>query len=157
MEDQQKNKNAETVFQTLCEALEDRNWKYDKIPEKFLVHFAVRGDDIPMEFIVYIDPEKQLIRMLSEMPFVFDEERRVEGAIATCRATYKLVDGSFDYDFKTGKVLFRLTSSFRGSLISKELIAYMIDCSCVTVDEYNDKFLMVGKGMLSIEDFLKQN
>lgn len=157
MADQQNNKNAETVFQTLCEALDDRNWKYDKVPEKFLVHFGVRGDDIPMDFIVYIDPEKELIRMLSEMPFVFGEERRLEGAIATCQATYKLVDGSFDYDFKTGKILFRMTSSFRGSLISKELIEYMIACSCVTVDEYNDKFLMIGKGLLSIEDFLKQD
>lgn len=157
MAEEQRNKNAETVFQTLCETLDDRNWKYDKHPEDFVVHFIVSGDDIPMEFVVFIDPEKELVRMLSRLPFAFGEEKRVEGAIATCQATFKLVDGSFDYDFKTGRILFRLTSSFRGSLISKELIAYMIDCACYTVDEYNDKFLMIEKGMLSLEDFLKQD
>ena len=155
MAEQQKNKNAIAVFQTLCETLDDRNWKYDQHPEDFVVHFIVGGDDIPMEFVVYIDSERELVRMMSQLPFAFSEEKRIDGAIATCQATYKLADGSFDYDFKTGKILFRMTSSFRGSLISKELFAYMIDCSCYTVDEYNDKFLMIDKGMLSIEDFFK--
>ena len=156
MAEQQRNKNADAVFKTLCDALDDRHWKYDKHPEDSVVHFIVGGEDIPMEFVVYIDSEKELIRMMSQLPFAFSEARRIEGAIATCHATYKLADGSFDYDFKTGRILFRLTSSFRSSLISKELIAYMIDCSCYTVDEYNDKFLMIDKGMLSIEDFFKQ-
>lgn len=157
MAEQQKNKNAIAVFQTLCETLDDRNWKYDQHPEDSVVHFIVGGDDIPMEFVVYIDSERELVRMMSQLPFAFSEEKRIDGAIATCQATYKLADGSFDYDFKTGKILFRMTSSFRGSLISKELFAYMIDCSCYTVDEYNDKFLMIDKGMLSIEDFFKQH
>lgn len=155
MADQKQIKNAETVFNTLCETLDDRKWKYDKIPERSLVHFIVGGDDIPMEFIVYIDSEKELVRMMSQMPFAFGEEKRLEGAIATCQATNKLLDGSFDYDYQTGKILFRITSSFRGSLISKDLLEYMIDCSCYTVDEFNDKFLMIEKGVLSLEDFLK--
>lgn len=157
MAEQQRSKNTDAVFKTLCETLDDRHWKYDKHPEDSVVHFTVGGDDIPMEFVVYIDSEKELVRMMSQLPFAFSEEKRIEGAIATCQATYKLADGSFDYDFKTGRVLFRLTSSFRGSLISKELIAYMIDCSCYTVDEYNDKFLMIDKGVLAIEDFFKKN
>lgn len=157
MAEQQRNKNADEVFNTLCETLDDRHWKYDKHPEDSVVHFVVSGEDIPMEFVVYIDSEKELVRMMSQLPFAFSEEKRVEGAIATCQATYALADGSFDYDFKTGRILFRLTSSFRGSLISKELIAYMIDCSCYTVDKYNDKFLMIEKGMLDIEDLFRRN
>lgn len=156
MSEQQKNKNADTVYNTLCEALDDRHWKYDKHPEDYVVHFVVSGEDFPMEFVVYIDPERDLVRMMSQLPFAFGEEKRVEGAIATCHATYNLADGNFDYDFKTGKILFKLTSSFHGSLISKNLISYMIDCSCFAVDEYNDKFFMIEKGMLTIEDFLKQ-
>ena len=144
------------VFKTLCETLDDRHWEYDEHPEDSVVHFIVGGDDIPMEFVVYIDSESELVRMMSQLPFVFSEERRIEGAIATCQATYNLADGSFGFDFKTGRILFRFTSSFRGSLISKKLIEYMIDCSCCIVDEYNDKFLMIEKGMLSIEDFVKQ-
>lgn len=157
MADQKQTKNAEAVFKTLCETLDDRKWVYDKHPEDSVVHFVVGGDDIPMEFVVYIDPDKELVRMMSQLPFAFSEEKRVEGAIATCQANYRLVDGSFDYDYKTGKILFRLTSSFRESLISKDLLGYMIDCSCFTVDEFNDKFLMIDKGTLTIEDFFKKS
>lgn len=156
MADEKNIKNAEIVYNTLCGMLDDRHWKYDKIAEKSAVHFIVGGDDIPMEFIVYIDAEKQLVRMLSQMPFAFSEAKRVEGAIATCQATYRIADGSFDYDFNTGKILFRITSSFRGSLISKELLAYMVDCSCYTVDEFNDKFLMIDRGMLDVEALFPQ-
>lgn len=154
---EQQNKNAEAVFKTLCEALDDNHWKYDNVSEKSIVHFIVTGEDIPMEFVVYVDPEKELIRILSQLPFSFSEEKRVEGAIATCQATYKLTDGSFDYDFNTGKIYFRLTTSFRGSLISKELISFLIGYSCYVVDEYNDQFLMIDKGMLTIEDFFKRD
>ncbi len=157
MAEQQRNKNADAVFKTLCEMLDDRHWKYEKRPEDLVVHFIVGGDDIPMEFVIYVDPDKELVRMLSQLPFAFSEEKRVEGAIATCQATFRLVDGSFDYDYKTGGILFRLTSSFRGSLISKEMLAYMVDCSCFTIDQYNDKFLMLDKGVLTIEDFFKLN
>ena len=157
MADEKNIKSAEIVYNTLCEVLDDRHWKYDVHPEDSVVHFIVGGEDIPMEFVVYIDAEKQLVRMLSQMPFAFSEAKRVEGAIATCEATFRLADGSFDYDFNTGRILFRLTSSFRGSLISKELLAYMIDCSCFTVDEFNDKFLMIDRGLLDVEDLFKRN
>ena len=157
MAEQQRNKNADAVFKTLCETLDDRHWKYDAHPEDNVVHFIVGGEDIPMEFVIHVDPEKELVRMLSQLPFTFSEAKRIEGAIATCQATFKLADGSFDYDFKTGRILFRMTSSFRGSLISKELLAYMVDCSCYTVDAYNDKFLMIDRGVLGIEDLFKRN
>lgn len=155
MADQKQLKNAETVYKTLCETMDDRGWKYEKDPEKLIIHFIVTGEDIPMHFLVHIDPERELIRLLSQMPFAFSEERRMEGAIATCQTNYKIADGNFDYDFKTGDVYFRLTSSFRESLISKDLLNYMVGISCFAVDDFNDKFLMIEKGVLSIEDFLK--
>ena len=65
-----------------------------------------------------------------------------------------MVDGSFDYDFITGSIIFRLTSSYRESLIGKELLAYMLMCACYTIDEYNDKFLMVAKNEMTIEEIL---
>ena len=47
-----------------------------------------------------------------------------------------------------------MTNSFLESKISEEVFAYMLYCSCQTIDEYNDKFLMLAKGMISIEQFL---
>ena len=76
-------------------------------------------------------------------------------AIAISAANYAMVDGSFDYNIANGNILFRLTSSIRESLVSKDMFEYMLFVSCSTVDNYNDKFLMLFKHVMSLEDFIK--
>lgn len=88
------------------------------------------------------------------MPFKMAEDKRMEGAIVTCVANFGMVDGSFDYDVADGTIVFRMTASFRESVIGDGLFQYMISCSCAMVDAYNDKFLAINKGILSVEDFI---
>ena len=156
MADEKNLKLAKSVYNSLCEMLDEKNVRYDKQQDDLIISFITGGDDIPMQFLVKVDAERELIRVLSPIPVTFGEEKRVEGAIATCHATYTLADGSFDYDFQTGKVLFRLTSSYMDSLISKNLFEYMIIIAIHTVDKYNDKFFMLAKGQMSIEEFCNQ-
>lgn len=66
-----------------------------------------------------------------------------------------MADGSFDFDLSDGSITFRMTASFRESQIGEGLIQYMISCACVMVDKYNDQFLAIDKGVLSITDFIK--
>lgn len=47
-----------------------------------------------------------------------------------------------------------MTQTYRGSKLGDGLFQYMIGCACVTVDKYNDKFLAISKGYLSINDFI---
>lgn len=154
MADEMKRKKAEEVYGVLCKALDERNWRYEKEEEKLTVRFNVSGDDLSMRFRVAIDEQRDIIRLFSWMPFQM-KERRMEGALATCYVNYRLVDGCFDYDLKDGSILFRMTASYRGSLIGTGLIAYMIDCACGTIDDYNDRFLMLEKGRLEPSDFAK--
>jgi len=154
MADEMKMELAKQVYKTLCEAIERREWNFGKDEEKLLVHFGVSGDDIPMQFILIVDAERQLIRLMSPMPFKMSEGKRMEGAIATCAASYGMADGSFDYDLSDGEIVFRMTASFRESLIGEGLLQYMISCSCAMVDKYNDQFLALDKGMISITDFI---
>ena len=156
MTDEKKYALAKQVYQTLCDVIENREWKFEKEEDDFIVHFGVRGDDLPMNFILVVDVERQLIRLMSPLPFNMDEDKRIEGAIATCAATYRLVDGSFDYDLSDGQIVFRMTASFRDSMIGEGLFDYMIDCSCFTVDEYNELFFALDAGVIDIEDFLKK-
>ena len=150
-----KSENANKVFRTLCAAIENRGWHFDKIDALRLVSFGVKGDDLPMRFDLIIDEERQLVRLMSRLPFTVDSEYRIEGAIATCAATYKLANGCFDYDIDTGVIRFRMTASFLESEVGEGLFQYMINCSTGTVDQFNDKFFAVCKGMLSISDFLE--
>jgi hypothetical protein len=54
-----------------------------------------------------------------------------------------------------GSIVFRLTSSYLNSEISEDLLEYVLMVSAATVDEYNDKFLMLAKGMINIQKFLE--
>lgn len=156
MASEKELKLAQEAFDTLCNSIDDMEWHYKKDEEKMTVFLEVNGDDIPMEFIIQCDAERQLIRILSFLPFKFSENKRVEGAIVTSYVNYLLADGSFDYNVADGTIVFRMTSSFRESLVGDELFKYMIHVACITVDKYNDKFLMISKGMLSFDDFIKE-
>lgn len=145
-------RQAQAVFETLCKALDERHWKYEKHPDDLVITFDYRGEDIPMSFVMAIDAEREVVQLFSTLPFLFGRDKRVEGAIATSCINYLLADGSFDYDYKTGTVRFRLTATFRDSLISPTLLLYMVAIACRTVDDYNDKLLMVAKGVLAPED-----
>ncbi len=150
-----KKERALQVYNTLCSAIEGRDWKYDKIEEDLVVHFSVSGDDLPMVFIMRVDEERELISLHSHLGFDFPEDKRVEGAVATCAVTYKLADGCFDYDISDGAVMFRLVACYRGSEVGEMLFQYMISCACTTVDKYNDKFFALSKGMIDLSAFLE--
>lgn len=154
MIDEKQMEHAKQVYKTLCDAIVSREWKFDKDEEKLLVYFGVNGDDIPMQFVLVVDAERQLVRLMSPMPYKMSEEKRMEGAIATCAASYGMADGSFDYDLSSGEIVFRMTASFRESLIGEGLFQYMISCACAMVDKYNDQFLAIDKGIMSITDFI---
>ena len=148
-------KRAQQVYKDLCDKLDEMKLRYTKHEKDLVITFTVTGDDLPMQFVLNIDAKRELIRLISPLPVQFTGEKKVEACIATSQANYTLADGSFDFDFKEGTIYFRMTSSYVDSLISKDLFAYMISVACLTVDEYNDKFLMLSKGMLALEEFFK--
>ena len=147
---------AKEVFDVLVRMLDTRDWKYEKHEEKLLIKSGIKGDDLPVEFIVVVKPRNEVVQFISMLPFNMPEDKRVDGAIAVCAANYGLVDGSFDYDLRDGEIIFRMTSSYRDSKLSEDLFEYMIMVAASTVDQYNDKFFMLAKGMMSVQQFLEQ-
>ena len=157
MAETNKKAVAETVDADLCATLDKKEWRYKRFDDDLVITFGVSGEDIPMEFVLVVDAERQLLRVFSQLPFTVPEDKRMDLAIATCVATNGLADGSFDYDIEKGKIAFRLTASFRESKIGEGLFAYIIRCSSFTVDLFNDKFFALSKGYMSINDFMTQS
>lgn len=145
---------ARTVFENLCASLDRRNWRYQRHDDDLVVTFGVSGEDIPMDFVLAVDAGRQLLRLFSRLPFTVPEDKRMDLAIATCVASNGLADGSFDYDIAKGTIVFRMTASFRESKIGDGLFEYLIGCSSFTVDLFNDRFLALCKGLISINDFI---
>ena len=157
MANEKKMELAKQVYNTLCEAIERREWNFEKDEEKLNVRFGVKGDDIPMQFVLIVDAERQLICVMSPLPFKMSESKRMEGAIATCAASFGMADGNFDYDISDGTIVFRMTASFRESLIGEGLFQYLISCSCAMVDKYNDLFLALNMGIMNVTDFIEKS
>ena len=156
MADEKTLERAKATYETLCRTLDNMKWKYSKNDETLSVQCGVQGDDLPIEIGIEVDIERTLVILLSRMPFVIQEDKRLDIAVAISAINNGLVDGCFDYDIGTGYVFFRMCNSFIDRDLGETLFAYMVVCSCHHVDEYNDKFLMISKGMLGIEQFIQE-
>ncbi len=155
MSEQNKAQQAKKVYNTLCRSLDSHDWHYTKNEEKLSIECKVQGEDLPIDIVIKIIEKNSLVTLLSHMPFVVQENKRLEMAVAISAINNLLVDGCFDYDVKSGNIFFRMTHSFLDSQIDDAAFSYMFLCSCGTIDEYNDKLLMLTKGMISMEKFLK--
>ena len=144
MANEKQLKVAKEAYETLCSTLDSMKFNYKRDDDKLMVFFGVSGEDIPMEFIVHCDADRQIIRLMSFLPFKMNEDKRIDGAVATCQVNYLLADGSFDYNVGDGTIIFRMTSSFRASLVGTELFKYMFQVAWSTVDKYNDQFMMIS-------------
>ena len=147
---------AREVYASLIHMLDTRDWKYEKFEEDLVIKAGIKGEDLPIEFIVVVKPTQQVVQLLSRLPFSIPDEKRVDAAIAICVANNGLVDGSFDYDVLEGDITFRLTCSYRNTQLSDDLLEYMILVSAGTIDDYNDKFFMIGKDMMSVQQFIEK-
>ena len=155
MSEEKDLKQAKTVFNSLCQMLEENDWHYEKHEDDLTIVCGAKGEDLPMELIVQVDMKRQIIALMSQMPFTVPENRRSALAVAVSVANYGMVDGNFDYDYLSGRIIFRMTSSYRESLIGKKLLMYMLMCACFTIDKYNDKFLSVAKTDMSLDEILE--
>jgi len=154
MANEQDLKKTKMAFNALCEMLDEKDWHYDKNEEEFSINCGVKGEDLPIRIKITVDPERQLVILLSQLPFEVPEEKRIPMCVAVNVANYGLADGSFDYDVASGIIVFRMTSCYRESLIGKDLFEYMLMCACYTVDEYNDKFFVAAASDMSVETML---
>ncbi len=154
MGDVKNVEQAKVAFATLCQMLDKNNWSYSKDEEELSVSCSARGDDLPMELRIDVDAERMLVILISHLPFVIKEDKRLDVAIAISAINNMLVDGCFDYDLSSGHMFFRMTNSIIESTLGADAFEYMLFCSCQTIDVYNDKILMLAKGMISIEQFL---
>ena len=147
---------AQKVYDDLCAMLESYKWKFEKNDSDLSIKFTATGEDIPMDFLLKADAGRQLLSLYSVMPFTAPEGKKDDMAVACCVAGNGLWDGSFDFDYESGRVTYRMTASFIGSDIGKGLFRYMIAMSGKVVDRYNDKLLAVCSGSMSLEDFIKE-
>ena len=107
-----KQAKAKKVYKDMVRALKAKNWHFIEKEEKLMIVSKYTGDDLPVNFAISIDADKEVIQYLSPLTFKIDKAKRVDAAVAVCVANYGLVNGSFDMDISDGEIRYRLTTSF---------------------------------------------
>ena len=153
MDKEMQRKQAVKIFETVCSMFDDMDWHYEK-KDDFVLSCTIGGDDIPMDMLVIVRPEQQIVSIISPIPVVVPEEKVPDISMAVNVVNNGLINGCFDYDIAEGRIVFRIVESYVDSILGKELFKHLIMVSSAIVDEYNDKFFMMAKGMLSFEDFM---
>ncbi|MBO5312884.1 MAG: YbjN domain-containing protein [Clostridia bacterium] len=148
-------KQAQQTYETICAMLDEMGWSYDKKDEERVIYTGVKSNDLPISFMIVTDTERSLVSLISKLPFTVPEDKRTEVSLGVSIVNYLLVDGSFDYNFLEGTTYFRMTSSFKDSMLSKEVFEYMVYVSCNTIDDYNEKLFLLSENQLTLEEFLK--
>jgi hypothetical protein len=146
---------AINAYKTLCACLDEQKWKYEKDDENLFVFCTVTGEDLPIKIGVRFDPKREFVHLLSRLPLTIPEDKRIEANVLVSAINYSMVHGLFEYDINKGEIDFRINTSFKDSLLSKELFSYLIYVSCMTIDKYNDQLLMYSTGKLTLEKIIE--
>ncbi|MBR5774040.1 MAG: hypothetical protein IKY44_04225 [Clostridia bacterium] len=157
MTDEKKMQQAQLVYNTFCSMLDSKGWKYQRHDEELVIICGARGNDLPMQLMVIVNPRAQIVSILSPLPFKVPQEKINDMTVAVCHANYGFINGGFDLNVSDGKLRFRLATSFYDAVLGEGLLEYMIMVSCKTTDDYNDKFFAIAHGDLSVQQFIEDD
>lgn len=147
---------AREAYNLIINTLNAKGWTYDREDDKMIIRTGVAGEDLPINFILIVNENNGVMQFLSSLPIHMPEDMRVDGAIAVAVANYGMVDGSFDYDISDGEIRFRLTTAFRDGTLGTDNVEYLIGVGAAMVEKYNDRFFMLAKKMMTIEQFIEK-
>lgn len=142
------------AFETVCSAIEELGLKCDIDEDEMRIHLEVAGEDMPINIMFFVHPDREIVRMISPMPYIVPKERRLDMAVALTFVNTRLINGSYDLDMKTGNLRFRLVESYAGSELGTEAIKYLIIITNMTEDDYNDKLIMLNKNIINLKKFV---
>ncbi|MGN1040829.1 MAG: hypothetical protein ACI4QL_05315 [Candidatus Fimimonas sp.] len=149
-----ENRDAQRVFDTLCTMLDGIKWKYSADNEKLIVKTSAVGDDLPVNIVVFVDADRDIMYTKSKLPITVNQDKIVEMCIALHEANYSMLNGCFEYDIAGGNVYFKILVPFAGCLISEQVCHYMIMLTCQMVDKFNDKLEDLVNGKMTLKEFV---
>ncbi|MBQ1281260.1 MAG: hypothetical protein IIY16_03340 [Oscillospiraceae bacterium] len=144
------------VFEQLIEHLHKikLNFAHETLEDRYLIKFNMSGDDLPMRFFLYVNPEHQLLTLHSPLPVTFAKDKIATACVALCAINYRLTDGDFQIDIRDGEVIYNMSNCYAGSRISSQVFDYMLGMSINIVDEFNDQLLMLSKDLIKLNDIV---
>lgn len=147
---------AKELFDRYCDYLEKIGFSVEKSVEsrEYVIVTEGQGKNLPVSLTVRIHREFDRMLFISRLPFSMKKGMLLEGSVATSIVNNILVVGNFDYDIHTGDIYYRYSFCiYSNALPNEETLESVTRLVMLTVDQYNDKFLMLSDGKIPIEKF----
>ena len=148
-------KKAQEVYDLLKATLDKHEWEYDAKDEDLALISGCTGDDFPIKFYFRADPQRECLTFHTSDFATFTDENFIDGALATCVANRGLIFGHFEYDITDNTVCYTMSNSFVGTEFEEAFFLDMLNTAVNTVDKYNDRFIMLSKGLIDIHKFIE--
>ena len=147
---------GQQVYNSFKKHLQNNNFKFEAHDSDMVITMTVNGEDLPQPTIIRVFDDRNVVQVVSPIPARIPEGKRPDAAVAVAVANYGMINGSFDLDMSDGEVRFRMAQNFADTGMSEESIHYMLGITFLTTDKYNDRFFMLGKGLMSLEQFIEK-
>lgn len=76
-------KIGQNVYETICGMFDNKGYHYERYDDDHVISCTVGGEDIPMDILFVVRDERQLVQLISPMPFRVPEDKRIDIALAT--------------------------------------------------------------------------
>lgn len=145
-------KQAKEIYEMWCNLLDEKDWPYEEDIKHLTLTCTVKGDDLPIPVAIIVATHPTITAIYSHLPFSISENRREAISMATCMANKKIYTGCFSIKHDSNILVYRLSHDYNINPINKEILNDMLMTSCCMVDMFNDKFFIINKKKISINE-----
>ena len=153
--DSAKLERAVNVYQRFVATLREKGWNFDAKDDDLVIVSSYQGDDFPINFIFHVDPDRECITFCSEKFAKFPDDKLSDAAYATAVANHGMTFGHFDLDLSDGSVFYAWSDSYIDSELGDGYFIFLLSIALSTVDRYNDRFIMLAKGLIDLRKFIE--
>ncbi|MCH5350629.1 MAG: YbjN domain-containing protein [Clostridiales bacterium] len=132
--DKNAKRAAQREFDSVCAALTERGWDYDKDKENYSLGFLSDGKEMRFSITVKINPELKVVSVYVILPFLAPKDKEGQLAVALALINDEVVHGNFEYDGAAERVIFRASTSYLDSSLDKDVYFYLIAAAFSTAD-----------------------
>ncbi len=133
--------------------LDNIKWKYERDDKKRTVATTAVGRDLKINLRMVVSEDRQLMYVKSAMPFTVPQDRRDVVGKAVTYANFSMLNGCFEYDYDH-YLGYKIVVPFFDTVLSEKICHYMVMLTCQMVDKFNDKFLELIQGKMTLKDFV---
>lgn len=149
METEQQKNEAKEMYKTMCDALDEIGWNYEKDEKTLNVTMGVDCETVSINLMSFVDEESSTICTLSILPFSVPSSRVIDVIVVIGMINCTLIDGRFTFT-TGGNITYSTCMGYKNSFISKEAVEYLVYVSCAALDAYSDMLMAVAEDRMSI-------